>query len=232
MNVFSLLAYLGTTVATVGFIYLVSARKSRPIYNDDPRLEGKSFYKLCAAIALGIGALLSLIHSFTNTGMDIFGFCAVSLTSLVTFVLAISIYTDHKHRSVDRVMLRGALILAITFGIVRLIELGSEPFAVLYAVGILLSFAIMFVPSIGASDSRAFMLLFAAGIPVLEPMFTYYAFLGGIGLWLAYGIGSVIKQRKLNVSIPMVPYILFPFVALSVGLSIVYGGPAVLESLG
>lgn len=232
MSVLSFLAYLGTTVATVGFIYAVSTRKSRPIYNDDPRLEGTSFYKLCAVIALGIGVLISFIHSFSNVGMDVFGFCSVSLTSLVAFVLAVSVYTDHKHRQVDRVMLRGALALALIFGIARLIELGSEPYAVLYAVGILLSFAIMFVPSIGASDSRAFMLLFAAGIPVLEPMVTYYAFLAGIGLWIAYGIGSAIRQRKFNVSIPMVPYILFPFVALSVGLSVFYGGPAVLESLG
>lgn len=232
MNALALLSYLVTTVATVGFIYLISTRKSRPIYNDDPRLEGKSFYQLCAMIALGIGVFLSLLQSFSNSGIDIYGVCVVSLTSVVSFVLAVSVYTDHKHRQVDRVMLRGALGLALSLGITRLIELGSEPYAVLYAVGILLSFAIMFVPSIGASDSRAFMLLFAAGIPVLDPMFTYYAFLLGIGLWITYGIISAIRERKFNVSIPMVPYILFPFVAISIGLSVYYGGPTVLESLG
>lgn len=232
MNVLALLAYLVTTVATVGFIYLISARKSRPIYNDDPRLEGKPFYRLCAAIALGIGAFLSFINSFSSGGMDIFGFCVVSLTPLVSFVLAVSVYTDHKHRQVDRVMLRGALALSLALGTARLIDLGSEPYAVLYVVGILLSFAIMFVPSIGASDSRAFMLLFAAGIPVLDPIFTYYAFLLGIGLWIAYGIVSAIRERKFNVSIPMVPYILFPFVVISIGLSVYYGGSTVLESLG
>ena len=131
----------------------------------------------------------------------------------------------------DRILLRWAFGYALILGILRLIELQSEPKTVIFAVGILLSFAIMFVPSIGASDARAFMLLFAVGIPVLDVLYTYYVFLAGIGLWLAYGVISAIRNRNFKVSIPLVPYILLPLAVAPILLSLAYGIPPIIESL-
>lgn len=233
MDALSLLGYSVTTVAIVFLIYCVSVRKSRPIYNDsDPLITGKYLYKLAAVISIAIGLLLSFILSFNVDSGALFNYSTVALTSLIAFLTVVAFYTDHKYRMFDRVILRIALFVALAFGIANLIQINSEPITVLYAIGIMLSFSIMFVPAIGASDSRAFMVLFAAGIPVLEPVYTYYAFAASVALIIGYGTVSAIRNRTFNVSIPLIPYILLPFSLLSLALNLIHGVPAVLESLG
>lgn len=236
MDSLALLAYLGGTLATVALFYSVARRKSRPIYETSEgvkskRIESGSIFRLAALISGSVGILLSVVQSFSPAGLDLLGFATVTLTAMVTFLLTVFSYTDHIYRMADRVLLRWGFGMAVVLGILRLIELQSEPKIVIYAVGILLSFALMFVPSIGASDARSFMLLFAVGIPVLDVLYTYYAFLVGIGLWLAYGIISAIRNRSFKVSIPLVPYILLPLAIGPIVLSLVYGVPHIIEVL-
>lgn len=199
---------------------------------DDPRVQSKSIFRTAAVVSVSVGALLSALQSFSTTGLDLLGLATVALTAMVSFLLVVFSYTDHRHRLADRVLLRWGIGIALLFGILRLIEMQSEPKTVLYVVAILLSFAVIFVPSIGASDSRAFVLLFAVGIPTLDIIYTYYAFLVAVALILGYGIGSAIRKRTFNVSIPMVPYILFPIAIAPVILSLSYGIPRILEVIG
>lgn len=231
MDWIAFLAYLGGSLAVSALFYGVAARRSRPVYEGDGRIASKSLFRLSALISASVGTVLAVLQSFSVTGLDLLGFATVGLTTMVTFLLVVSAYTDHRYRMVDRVLLRWGFWTAVTFGILRLIELQSEPKTVLYAVGILLSFAIMFMPSIGASDSRAFMILFAVGIPILDIAYTYYVFLVGIGLWLGYGIVAAIVKRSFKVSIPLVPYILLPLALAPVILSLIYGVPQIVSAL-
>lgn len=236
MDPLAFLAYLGGTLLTVALFYGVAIRKSRPVYETSEgirskRIESGSIFRLAAGVAGAVGVLLSVIQSFSSAGIDLLGFATVTLTAMVAFLLVVFSYTDHIYRMADRVLLRWGFGMALILGVLRLIELQSESTTVIYAVGILLSFAIMFVPSIGASDARSFMLLFAVGIPVLGVLYTYYAFLVGIGLWLAYGIVAAIATRSFKVSIPLVPYILLPLAIGPIVLSLVYGIPRILEVL-
>lgn len=236
MDPFALLAYLCGTLLTVALFYRVAIRKSRPIYRtsegvESRRIESGSIFKLAAIISGSVGILLAILQSFSSAGLDLLGFATVSLTAMVAFLLVVFSYTDHIYRMADRVLLRWALGIAVILGVPRLIELQSESTTVIYAVSIMLSFAIMFVPSIGASDARSFMLLFAVGIPVLGVLYTYYAFLVGIGLWLAYGIISAIANRSFKVSIPLVPYILLPLTIGPILISLIYGVPHIIEVL-
>lgn len=237
MDWIALLIYLGSgTLATAALFYSVASRKSRPVYEDatglkSERIQSKSIFRLAALISGVVGILLSVLQSFSSAGLDLLGFATVALTTMVSFLLVVFAYTDHVYRMADRVLLRWGLGMALAIGIPRLIEMQSEPKTVIYAVGILLSFAIMFVPSIGASDARAFMILFAVGIPILDITYTYYVFLVGIGLWLCYGIISAIRERSFKVSIPLVPYILLPLALAPLWLSLSFGVPRIIEVL-
>ena len=221
MDWIALIVYVASALGAATLFYFVGARPSRVAYEDDPRIQSKSLFRISWLIAAATGLLLSVLQSFA--GLDLLGFTTVALTTVVVFLLSVSAYTDHRYRMMDRVLLRWGLLVAIAIGIFRLIEIQSEPVTVLYAVSILLSFAVMFVPSIGASDSRAFMILFAAGIPMLGVEDTYYVFLLGIALWLIYGLVSAVKNRSFKVSIPLVPYILAPLAVMPVAYTVYYG---------
>jgi len=225
------LAYLAGTFATAALFYGVAGRKSRPVYEDDSRLKSKSIFKTAFLIAGAVGVLLSLLQSFALGGLDLLGFAIVSLTTMVSFLLVVFAYTDHRFRSADRVLLHWAIGVAIGIGVLRLIEMQSEPKTVLFIFGILISFSLLFVPSLGASDARAFILLFAVGIPTLDIIYTWYVFVAGIVLWLAYGIGAAIVKRSMKVSIPLVPYILLPLTVAPILISVIYGVPRIIEVL-
>lgn len=231
MDWIALLAYLGGTIATAALFYAVAGRRNRPIYGDDSRLSSKSIFKLAFLLAGAVGVLLSVLQSLALSGLDLLGFATVTLTTMVSFLLVVFAYTDHRFRSADRVLLHWAIGVAIGIGILRLLEMQSEPKTVLFIFGILVSFSLMFVPSLGASDARAFILLFAVGIPTLDIIYTWYVFLAGIVLWLAYGIGSAIAKRSMKVSIPLVPYILLPLAVAPIFISVIYGVPRIIELL-
>lgn len=232
MNLLALLVYIAVTVGTAALFYCVAARRSRPIYEHSERLQSKSIFRLAAGLSAAVGLLLALVQSFSSTGLDLLGLATVSLTTMLVFILVVSVYTDHAYRMVDRVLLTWGLGLAVALGAMRLFELQSEPITVLYIVSILFSFAAIFVPSLGASDSRAYMILFAAGIPTVGIMYTYYAFLVGIALWILYGVTAAIVTRSFVVSIPLVPYILLPIALAPVLLSLFHGVPRVVAALG
>lgn len=232
MDWIALLAYLGGTAVTAALFYFVGSRKSRRIYGDDRWIQSKRLYRLAALVSGSVGILLSVLQSFSLSGLDLFGFATVTLTVMVSSLLVVFAYTDHRYRMADRVLLRWGMGMAFLIGGLRLIELQSEPRTVIFLMGILLSFAVMFVPSIGASDSRAFVLLFAVGVPTLDMLYTYYVFVAGIALWLLYGIAEVIRTRKFKVSIPLVPYILLPLTLAPIWLSLSYGIPRIIEVLG
>lgn len=256
MDPLALLAYLGATAVVSGLFYLVATRRSReelrqmagsrlrraplylvaskdprPIYSDDPQLKSGPLFKIAALSATSAGLILSFFQSLSAGGLDLLGLSTVTLGSMVVFLLVVSIYTDHRHRMVDRVMLHWGLGIALVLGVLRLIEIQSEPLTVIYVVSILLSFAVIFAPSIGASDSRAFMILFAAGIPMLGLEVTWYVFLVGIALWLGYGIVAAIQSRNFKVSIPLVPYIFLPLAIAPLVLTVGYGVPRLIEIL-
>ena len=231
MDPIALLTYLGGAFLTVGLFYAVAKRKSRPVYGDDPYLQGVKLFRLACWIALPVGILLSFLQSLAVTGLDLVGFSTVVLTTMVTYLLVIFAYTDHRHRMADRVLLHWAIGLGLALAIPRLIELQSEPTAVIFVFSVLMSFAVMFVPSMGASDARSFMLLFIVGLPTLGIMPTYYTFVVGIVLWLLYGIVFAIRQRSFKVSIPLVPYILLPLAAAPIIISLSLGVPRFLSVL-
>lgn len=232
MNILALLVYLLVTSATVTLFYRVAARRSRPIYGKgDQRLESKSLFRLAVKISAPIGALLSLIQSFAITGLDLLGLSTVALTTAVAFLLVVFAYTDHRYRKADRTLLHWAIGLALVLGIPRLIEMQSEPAAVLFVFGALISFSLMFVPGLGPSDARAFVLIVTAGIPTLGLVPTYQVLISGVGIWLIYGIVASIRARSTKASIPLVPYILLPFVVVSLWLSLSYGVPQIINML-
>lgn len=231
MDWIALLAYLEGTFTIATLFYSVAGRRTRPIYESDERLRSKSIFKLAFLVASAVGLILSVLQSFSTGGLDLLGFAVVSLTTMVSFLLVVFAYTDHLFRNADRVLLHWAIGVAIGFGILRLMEMQSEPKTVLFIFAILISFSLMFVPSLGASDARAFVLLFAVGIPTLDIIYTWYVFLAGITLWLAYGVGSAIAKRSMKVSIPLVPYILLPLTVAPILLSLIYGVPRIIEVL-
>lgn len=231
MDWIAFLAYLAGTGAVAALFHRVASRKARPVYGEDTPLQSRALFRLAVLISAAVGVLLSVLQSFSLAGLDLLGFATVSLTTMVVFLLVVFAYTDHRHRMADRVLLRWGIGLALILGVLRLIEIQSEPKTVLYVVAILLSFALMFVPSIGASDSRAFVLLFAVGIPIIDLTYTYYSFLVGLALWLLYGIVSAIRTRSFKVSIPLVPYILLPLAVAPIVLSLAFGIPRIIETL-
>lgn len=200
-------------------------------YSDgkDTRLTSKFLYRLSVIISVSIGLLLSIVESFRPYGVDLLGTGTVSLTVAVTFLIVVSFYTDHKYRNVDRVLLRVVILFAIILGSLRMFEIYSEPITVVYIVAILLAFSSMFIPSLGASDSRAYIIVAAISIPFLGLNIAYYVFVAGIVLWLGYGVITAVKNRTLKVSIPMVPYILLPLVLATVVTSLLYGIPNMIE---
>ena len=231
MDLIALLVYLAGTFLTVGLFYAVAKRKSRPIYGDDPYLQGVKLFRIAAWISLPVGVLLSALQSLAVTGLDLLGFSTVVLTTMVSYLLVVFAYTDHRHRMADRVLLHWAMGVGLVLAIPRLIELHSEPTAVIFVFSILMSFAVMFAPSMGASDARSFMLLFIVGLPNLGIIPTYYVFVVGIVLWLIYGIVFAIRQRSFKVSIPLVPYILLPLAAAPIIISLSLGVPRLLSVL-
>lgn len=231
MDWIALLVYIGVALATPALFYALAARPNRPIYGEDSRIQSKSLFRLAALIGAVGGVILAVLQSFSSLGLDLVGTATVSLGSMVIFLLVVTAYTDHLYRLADRHLLHGALGLSLIFGIFYLIELQSESITVLYVVAILLSLATMFVPSLGASDSRVFMILFAMGIPVLGVMITYQVFLVGIALWLLYGVVFAIRHRSFKVSIPLVPYILLPLAVAPLWLSMSHGIPRIIEIL-
>lgn len=210
MDLISFLSYGAAAIVSAAALYGVAARRRRPIYEgSNPAADGIAF-RVSAIVGTLLGLFIASMESMAPGGLELLGFARSSLGAMVAFLVALSFYTDHRYRKVDRVVLRVAILASIGFGIPRLIEMNTEAFVVLYIVSILIALATMFVPSMGDSDARAFVLLFAAGIPTLGVLYTYYAFLVGIGLWLAYGLVVAAKKRTTKVSIPMVPYILTP----------------------
>lgn len=211
MELIPLFSYGAAAALSAAALYGVAARKRRPIYEGSDAATDRTAFRVSAAIGLLLGLFIAAMESMaTAGGLELLGFARASLGAMAAFLVALSFYTDHRYRKVDRVVLRVAILTAIGFGIPRLIEMNTEAFVVLYIVSILIALATMFVPSMGDSDARAFVLLFAAGIPTLGVLYAYYSFLVGIGLWLAYGLVMAVKKRTTKVSIPMVPYILTP----------------------
>lgn len=194
-------------------------------------MDSKRLYRIAFYVSAVIGLFLSVVESFSKTGFDLLGAGLVSLTSAISFLVVVSFYTDHKYRNVDRVLLRAALIPALILGAVRMAEIQIEPLIVLYIVGLLIAFSTMFAPTLGASDSRAYVLAVAFAMPFLGHTLTYYILIAGTALWIGYGVVYAIKNRTTKVSIPMVPYILLPLAATPIVSSAFYGVPRMIEVL-
>lgn len=210
--------YLLAAAVSLGVVYAVTTRKNRPIYGDDPVLADTKRFKLYAVISLAVSAVVNLIF-FAKNGLfdfNFFNLSTVSLIAVVTFVMLVSFYTDPKYRKVDRFMLRAAIAVAVIFGIAQLIVVKDEVLWVSYVAGVLIFSSLVFIPNLGASDVRALALIFAAGVPAFGLIFTYYALIGSVVLWLGYGIFKVIKEKTTKVSIPMVPYVLAPFTFVAI----------------
>lgn len=208
-------------IATIACTLLFTAtRKKSPIYEGTTRESLTSNAKKAFGGSVLIGALVALVQVFSPAGVTLYSVALVANSVIATFVLIVSWYTDFTSRRVDRVMLRTALAMSVALGALLLWELQSESFTVLYIVLLLLSFCVMFAPTIGASDARALMLLFGIGVPLYGSILTYYTFLGAVALILLYGVVSVIRTRNSKVSIPLVPCMIAPVVAALIYVSI------------
>lgn len=194
-------------------------------------MDSKKLYRVAFYASMAIGLILSLIESFHESGFDLLGAGIVSLTSATVFLVVVAFYTDHKYRKVDRVLLRAALVPALILGSLRMAEIQVEPLIVLYIVSLLIAFSTMFAPTLGASDSRAYVLAVAFAMPFLGYITTYYILIAGTALWIGYGVVYAIKNKTTKVSIPMVPYILLPLAVAPVSLSLIYGLPHMISAV-
>lgn len=190
-------------------LYFVARRKSSPEWLKGSEENFKKWNYASLSFSILIGCSLAVM-TFNIDAPEFWKILISGASTALSFVFITSIWTDHKFMKVDRVLLRVSLLITLSLGIPQIVSLNNEIYTVVYIISIALSFAIFFTP-VGASDARAYMLFFSASWPALGLIFTYYAFVLGVGLILLYGLIYFIRKSRIA-RIPLIPYILAPYI--------------------
>lgn len=177
-------------------------------------------------IAYIASTLLALASVFMTYQANVHYITAIMLTSsiaILSYILFQS-WTDIKVRKADRGTLRLAFWLMLPVSLLYYIyhldyigtyELGG------FLVALLVGSLLLYMPGFGASDGRAIQLAIVAGFPAIGVvgvgtamlLYTAVGLIFIIFIVAKYGLRSLSFINKL--SIPAVPFLLFPFVMLT-----------------
>lgn len=212
-------------VAVLPILLLAFSWKVRPVWLQESDLQPKWSKILIQSTA--ISYLVGMIVFFLSRGIEAPNLIIspsnlfVAMSMLVSFPILQSIYTDFKHRLVDRFILWATTGLALIFGTYSLYETAQSSYIMLISYFMLFAIAsvILYVPAIGKSDGRAFQLLIATVFPVTIFSGITTSMILFLVAIVIYGIGVSIKEKdftimlKKRISMPMVPLILIPALA-------------------
>lgn len=180
-------------------LHTVALRPARPSFNNPVVLHTSA----------GLSLLVSCAHVLLQSSAYIL---SSAVLAVLTYIGAYSVYSDCKYRRVDRQVLRAGLVLVAVFSIVFYVQNPVEHKIVATLVAFFIAASTFFVPSLGASDTRAFVLVSVAGSVFLS-WGVFYAGLIAVSVSVVVGcIFLAIKNRSLKVNVPLVPFIVFPFV--------------------
>lgn len=224
--VFALLAALlpAATVIAIGWLPVVSPPAwAKPKEEDGPGAPEKwstsahwrrlaPFPIVTALAAVGV-VLVPLADDDTY-----FRTLSVAMsTGVVTLVFMYSLITDLQIRLVDRRIMNWAMLASAVTSVAWLVSYWSPLTAITAAVVWFLgALAYLFLPSLGASDARALMLIGIAAVPPVG----YFGFMWGTilasMLFIVVGFGTAILKRRMKISIPAVPILLGPYLLMIV----------------
>lgn len=154
-----------------------------------------------------IGALIAPI---TATTILLSLLVSSSLASTI-FIGIVSSYTDFKFRKVDRNLIRFAILILFWLGIAYGLVSGDTVIVAMVIISMAISGALLFIPSLGASDVRAFAVMLIASFATLSPNHAVWVAAIGMGAGVAYGMFMAVKSRSTKVSIPLVPFLMFAY---------------------
>lgn len=182
-------------LAPLVLMHVVAVRPQRPSYNNRKILRWS--FALSAALSSAL-----LLFSRDTVTTSAFGMSA--------YILFYSTYADVKYRLVDRYVLRVAMVCALCLALAEHLIFSSEPRIVLSVVLTALMAGTFFIPKLGASDTRALVLVSILGTALL-PFGLLYIFMWAVGACIiACGTVLAIRKRSMHVHIPLVPCIIFP----------------------
>jgi hypothetical protein len=154
---------------------------------------------------------------------------AILSTSVVTYCLTQSVFTDFTLHLVDRQSLYAAAIVTFPLHLATAIRYDNELLYAPWAIVIIGFGALVFMPGIvGPSDGRALLLVSVSTYPIIESQFIQ-AFAFFIGSALVYILLRALyiscREKKLRTlkrelsgkkQHPMVPFILMPFLLVTI----------------
>lgn len=197
----------------------------KPFWIDDGPLKTKwNIINICAFIfSIIIGIITYFIHgSFFEEST------VMSLSSTVlSFVLVQTLFTDFCQRLADRRLLRIANFIVGIAGVWFLYSYDDTYLTLLYILLFLGATLIVFLPQIGASDGRAMQLVVLGTFPFLLLEGFQIGLIVFLIEILLFGAYHSIRRKSLRgfwtkISVPMVPLIIFPFLGTLLVVGNVY----------
>lgn len=177
-------------------------------------------------------AIFSVVLSLLTAGLATYGNLQdISSATLVTsiaamsFVLFQTFVTDWKMRFADRGTLRLATSISIAGSLTYYLYNSNviAPFE-MYAwiIAVICSMLLLYMPGFGSSDGRAIALAVAAAVPVVGIIGVAFSMLFYAASALVFVVWVVMKYKVSSIayvnhiSIPAVPFLLFPFVLVTI----------------
>ena len=207
---------IGLTILFPALIYAKSMFK-QPLwlYEEEDVIENitivKNNWKKVNNISLLIAIVLGVI-SFFVLGDSVSPYIA-PVIAIIVYLNGISILTDPNVRLVDRWILRMGTLFALIVGYLELASNGVMAEFIALALILAILSVFYFLPGIGASDARAFILVALAVFPFFYGPGVMLSILGMIICVFIYGIkqnGLNLKMFTTKFSTPLVPLLLTP----------------------
>lgn len=213
-------------LTSVIMLAMVTLHKPSWFYDKESDLENIEYVREKWVSHSKISFLLSIAFSVISLilmgVLDVILFAPFVLISLaaVSFIAVFSLLTDPQLRLVDRHILRvGMLITFISSFLNAVVVYGADLGAMVgYFVLLVIIAIIGMLPIMGASDSRAVVIVFLSLISVLFSKGLMISWLGSVLIAYGYALKknnwNIKKSLFTKVSLPLVPMLLFPAAAL------------------
>lgn len=190
--------------------------------------ENKFTWKKLNLVSAGVSLVLSLMTAALATYgnvQDISSAALVTSIATMAFVLVQTYVTDTKMRYADRGTLRFATIMAFASSLTYYLYNDSfiaqfEMYA--WIIAFVAATLLLYMPGFGSSDGRAIALAVAAAVPVVGVIGVAFSMVFYAIAALVFVVWIVLKYKVSSIayvnhiSIPAVPFLLFPFLLVTV----------------
>lgn len=213
-------------LTSVIMLAMVTLHKPSWFYDKESDLENIEYVRKNWVSHSKISFLLSIIFSGISLilmgVLDVILFAPFVLTSLATvsFIAVFSLLTDPQLRLVDRHILRVGMLITFISSFMSAVVVYSADLGAMvgYFVLLVIITIIGMLPIMGASDSRAVVIVFLSLISVLFSKGLMISWLGSVLIAYGYALKknnwNIKKSLFTVVSLPLVPMLLFPAATL------------------